>query len=192
MVAETREHLQHIASEFERACDSMGLKINVGKSKVLTIKKDQMGSCEKVRVNGEEMQEVDKFNYLGVMISTDGCMGEEVAHRVLEGRKVLETMAKLWRENVISREVKRKLYERVVIPTMVYGSKTWLSAQERRKIQVLEILCLRNICGITRVDRVRNVVIRARCRSVDCSGRNSEERVKMVRACRKNERGKVG
>ena len=34
----------------------MGLKINVGKSKVLTIKKNQMGSCEKVRVDGEEMQ----------------------------------------------------------------------------------------------------------------------------------------
>ena len=39
----------------------MGLKINVGKSKVLRIKKDQMWSREKVRVNGEEMQEVDKF-----------------------------------------------------------------------------------------------------------------------------------
>ena len=74
--------------EFERACDSMGLKNNVGKSKVLTIKNDQMGSCEKVRVNGEELQEVDKFDYLRVMISTDGGMGEEVAHRVLEGRKV--------------------------------------------------------------------------------------------------------
>ena len=39
--------------EFERACDSMGLKINVRKSKVLVIKKNQMGSCEKVRVSGE-------------------------------------------------------------------------------------------------------------------------------------------
>ena len=61
LVAETRGHLQHTVSEFERACDSMGLKINVGKSKMLTIKKDQMRSCEKVRVNGEELQEVDKF-----------------------------------------------------------------------------------------------------------------------------------
>ena len=66
--------------------DSMGRKINEGKSKVLMIKKDQMGSSTKVRVNGEEMQEVDKFNYLGVMISTDGGVGEEVAKRVLEGR----------------------------------------------------------------------------------------------------------
>ena len=62
LVAETGEHLQHIVSEFEIVCGSMGLKISVGKSKVLTIKKDQMGSCEKVRVNGEEIQEEDKFN----------------------------------------------------------------------------------------------------------------------------------
>ena len=37
LVTETREH---IVSEFERACNTMGLKINVVKSKVLTIKKD--------------------------------------------------------------------------------------------------------------------------------------------------------
>ena len=58
----TREHLQHIVSEYEREYDRMGLKIKVGKSKVL-IKKDQMGNCEKVRVNEAEMQEGDKFNY---------------------------------------------------------------------------------------------------------------------------------
>ena len=49
-------------NEFERECDSIGLKMNVGKSKVLVINKDLKESCEKVRVNGEEMQEVDKFN----------------------------------------------------------------------------------------------------------------------------------
>ena len=49
---------------------------------------------------------MDKFNYLGVMISTDGGVGQEVAHRVFEGRKLWGTMAKLWKENAISREVK--------------------------------------------------------------------------------------
>ena len=58
-----------------------------------------------------------------------------MAHRVLDGRKVWATVAKLWKENMISREIKRELYERVVILTVVYGSETWsLSAQERRKI----------------------------------------------------------
>ena len=64
---------------------------------------------------------------------------------------------------MISREVKRELYERVVIPTVVYGSETWsLSAQERRKIELFEMMCLRNICGIRRVDRMRNTIIRER------------------------------
>ena len=40
-VVETRENLQHILSEFERACDSMGLKINVGKCKVLVVEWEQ-------------------------------------------------------------------------------------------------------------------------------------------------------
>ena len=80
MVAETRGHIQHVVTELKRACDSMGLKINVWKMKVLVVKNEQMGSCEKVRVRGEEIQEVDKFNSLGVMISTNGGMWEEVAH----------------------------------------------------------------------------------------------------------------
>ena len=84
-----------------------------------------------------------------------------MARRVLEGRKVWGTMAKLWKENVISREVIRELYERVVIPIVVYGSQTWsLSAQERRNIEVFEMVCLKNICGIRRVGRVRNAIIR--------------------------------
>ena len=91
---------------------------------------------------------MDKSNYLELMISADGGMREEVAHRVVDGRKVWGTMAKLWKKNIISREVKRELYERIVIPTRVYGSETWsLSAQERRKIEVFEMMCLRNMCG---------------------------------------------
>ena len=37
-------------------------------------------------MSGEEMQEMDKFNYVRIMISTGSNMGEEVAHRVVEGK----------------------------------------------------------------------------------------------------------
>ena len=44
-----------------------------------------------------------KFNDVGGMISTNGCMEEVVGHRVLEGRKVWGTMAKLGKEHDIQR-----------------------------------------------------------------------------------------
>ena len=69
MLAETREHLQYIVNEFERACDRMGLKISVEKNKVLVVRKNQRGSCEKIRVSWEEIPKVEKFTYLEVMIS---------------------------------------------------------------------------------------------------------------------------
>ena len=43
LVAEIRKHLQRIMSEFERMCDNMGLNINAGKSKVLTLKRIKWG-----------------------------------------------------------------------------------------------------------------------------------------------------
>ena len=110
-------------NEFERAYDGMGLEVEVEKNKMLVVKKDQRGSCEKVRVSGEEMQEVDQFNNLGGMISTDGGMGKKVTHRVLEGRKFWETVPKMWKENMMPNEMKRESYERVVIPTVAFSSQ---------------------------------------------------------------------
>ena len=71
---------------------------------------------------------------------------------------------KVVKETMIPREVKRESYERVAIPTVVVVSETWsLRAQERNKIELFELMCLRNICGIRGVDRVRKSLIRERC-----------------------------
>ena len=60
------------------------------------VKKDQMGSFDKVRISREEVQEVGKLNYLRVMMRKDDVgMDEEVGHRTREGRKFWGTMVKL-------------------------------------------------------------------------------------------------
>ena len=67
LVAEFRDNLQHTVNELERECDRIWFKINVGKSKALMVKRGQTVSCGNLRVSGGEMEEVDKFKYLGVM-----------------------------------------------------------------------------------------------------------------------------
>ena len=74
-----------------------------------------------------------------------------MAHRVLERRKVLGKMAKLWEESMITSELKRELYERAMIPTVVHNSKT-----RGEKVEAFELMRLSSICGIGRVNRVRD------------------------------------
>ena len=51
-----------------------------------------------------------------------------------------------------------------MVPSLVYGSESWsLSARDRSRLEVVEMKCLTSICGLRRVDRVRNEEIRRRC-----------------------------
>ena len=59
--------------------------------------------------------------------------------------------------------VKKVLYEKVFVPTVTYGSESWgMKVTERQKLNVFEMKCLRSMTGVSRLDRVRNEVVRAR------------------------------
>ena len=59
--------------------------------------------------------------------------------------------------------MKRMMYERIVVPTVLYGAETWgLNVREKRRLDVMEMKCLRSMCGVTIRDRIRNEEIRRR------------------------------
>ena len=83
--------------------------------------------------------------------------------RLGEGMRAFGAMKRVWSGRSVTVRVKRELYERVVVPTVMYGSESWgLKVEEREKLDVAEMKCLRSICGVTRMDRVRNEVVRER------------------------------
>ena len=54
-------------------------------------------------------------------------------------------------------KVKKCLYEGVIVPTALYGAEAWgMRSTEGRKVNVLEMKCLRSLVGVSRIDRVRN------------------------------------
>merc|ERR1712090_13213 len=97
-------------------------------------------------------------------VSHDGRMNEEVSHRIGEARKVSGVLQKLWKNRNMSMEAKVGMYEGIVEPTLLYGCEAWtLNVHERRKVEAVEMSCLRSICGVRRMDRIANVEIRRRC-----------------------------
>ena len=63
--------------------------MNVGKSKVMRCTRSEDGARLNVMLNGEALEEVDQFKYLGSVIAANGGVEADVGHRVNEGCKVL-------------------------------------------------------------------------------------------------------
>ena len=60
-------------------------------------------------------------------------------------------------------KTKKGLYKRVIVTTAFYGAEAWgMRSAERRKMNVLGMKCLRNLVGVSRMNRVRNEAVRRR------------------------------
>src|SRR5215469_10080164 len=60
--------------------------------------------------------------------------------------------------------MKKRIFESIVVPKMMYGSESWrLNARERSDLEVFEMKGLKSMCGITIRDRIRNERIREIC-----------------------------
>ena len=87
VVADSERKLYQFVTEFGRVCERRKLRVIVGKSKVMRCKQNEDGARLNVMLNGEALEEVDQFKYLGSVIAANGGV-EDVHHRVNEGCSV--------------------------------------------------------------------------------------------------------
>ena len=136
--------------------------MNVGKSKVMRCTRNEDGARLNVMLNGEA-HEVDQLKYLGSVIAANGGVEADVPHRVNEGCKVLGALKGVMKNRGLGMNIKKVLYEKVVVPTVMYGSESWsMKVTEIQKLNVYEMRCLRSMTGVSWLNRVRNEVVRAR------------------------------
>jgi len=95
LMAESAEQLQCLDSEFGRVCKQRKLKINENKSKVICIERNEEPTHLNITLNGERIEVVNSFKYLGSSFSRDGGVKEDVSMRVGEGMKTNEEYVEL-------------------------------------------------------------------------------------------------
>ena len=161
VVADSERKLCQLATEFGRVCERRKLRVNVGKSKVMRCTRNEDGAKLNVMLNGEALEEVNQFKYLGSVIAANGGVEADVRHRVNEGCKVLGALRGVMKNRGLGMNVNKVLYEKVVLPTVMYGSESWgMKVTERQKLNLFEMKCLRSMTGVSRLDGVRNEVVR--------------------------------
>ena len=79
---QTREiKLRQLVTEVGRLCERKKLRVNVGKSKVMRCTSNEDGARLNVMLNGEALEEVDQFKYLGSVIAANGGVEAYVHHK---------------------------------------------------------------------------------------------------------------
>ena len=145
--------MRRFLSEFGRECERRKLRVNVGKSKVMTCSRYGNWDRMHVIISGELLEEVDCFKYLGSQVAADGGCERDVVHSMNDGYRAWGTLKSVLSYRGLGIKAKNCLYEGV--PKPVYAAEACgMRSAERVKVNVLEMKCLRSLVGVSRMDRV--------------------------------------
>ena len=117
LVADSEEKLCRLVSEFDRVCERRKLSVNVGKSKVMRCFRYANGDRVHVIRNGELLEEVDCFKYLGSQVATDGGCEMDVVHTMNELYRAWGALKSVLSNRGLGIKAKKCLYEGVIVPT---------------------------------------------------------------------------
>ena len=160
LLTERKEDMEVNLRELKKAMSNWGMKIHWGKTKVMMV--SRKGEECKVCVDGEEIEQVQNMKYLGAILSADGTCEEEIEQRVGAAARVIGAMRKeVLERKELKKATKMRVYNAIVLPTMLYGSETWtVMKRHESRLGATEMAYLRRVEGVTRMDRVRNADVR--------------------------------
>ena len=160
LLTERKEDMEANLRELKKAMSYWGMKIHWGKTKVMMV--SRKGEECKVCVDGEEIEQVQNMKYLGAILSADGTCEEEIEQRVGAAARVIGAMRKeVLERKELKKATKMRVYNAIVLPTMLYGSETWtVMKRHESRLGATEMAYLRRVEGVTRMDQVRNADVR--------------------------------
>ena len=101
------------------------------------------------KIDGETVETVSYFIFLGSKITTDGDCSHEVKRRLLLGRKVMTNLDSIFKSRDIILPSKVRLVKAMIFPVVMYGYESWtVKKAERRRIGAFELWCWRRLLRV--------------------------------------------
>ena len=169
--AKSEEKMQGAVDRMSKACDNFQLTISTKKTEVVHQPAPGKPYSEPtISVNGQKLQVVDKFTYLGSTLSRAVHIDDEVTARTAKASVAFGRLrTNVWERNGIRLDNKLKVYKAVVLPTLLYACETWTVYQHHaKKLNHFHLSCLRKLLKIRWQDKIPDteVLKKAKMQSV--------------------------
>ena len=120
-MAESEEELKSLLMKVKEESEKAGLKLNFQKAKIMT-----SGPITSWQIDGETMETVTDFIFLGSKITTDGDCIHEIKRCLLLGRKVLTNLDSILKSRDVTLPTEVCLVKAMFFPVVMYGCKSWI------------------------------------------------------------------
>ena len=120
LMAESEEELKSLLMKVKEEREKLGLKLNIQQAKIMA-----SGSITSWQIDGETMETVTNFIFLGSKITADGDCSHEIKRRLLLGRKVMTNLDNILKSRDITLPTKFHLVKAMVFPVVMYGCEIW-------------------------------------------------------------------
>ena len=143
-MAESEEELRSLLMKVKEESENVGLKLNIQKTKIMA-----PGPITSWEINGETVETVSDFIFLGYKIIADDDFSHEIKRRLLVGRKVMTNLNSILKSRNIILPTKVHLVKAMVFPVVMYGCESWsVKKAEHRKIDAFELWCWRRLLRV--------------------------------------------
>ena len=124
--------------------EKVGLKLNIQNTKIMA-----SGPITPWQIDGETMETVTDFIFLGSKITADGDCSHEIKRHLFLGRKVMTNLDSILKSRDITLPTKVCLVKAIVFPGVMYGCESWtIKKAECQRIDAFELWCWRRLLRV--------------------------------------------
>jgi len=139
-----REELKSLLMKVKEESEKVGLKLNIQKTEIMA-----SGSITSWQTDGEAVETVTDFIFLGSKIIADGDCSHEIKRRLLLGRKAMINLDSILKSRDITLPTKVHLVKAMAFPVVMYGCESWtIKKAEHQRIDAFEVWCWRRLLRV--------------------------------------------
>jgi hypothetical protein len=156
MTASSENGLQIMMDRLNNTAKDFGMRVNINKTKVMRISKKGEGIVN-IMLDGQKIEQVKKFKYLGTWITEDGRCDLEIKSRIAMAKEAFSGIRDLITRN-LRKDIKKRIIKTMVWSVALYACETWvLKEEEKRKLEAFEMWLWRKMEKISYTEHMSNV-----------------------------------